>query len=159
MNEARKKEEMLKVGFKLDRDADDYPPADWEWLWASRVSDSTFKIDNIPFFAKLISCGDIVAAEQTNMGIIFRELVQPSGHSTVRVIVHRCDRSDDQLHAAVEDVRQVLRVMGCSVELSHIPGLIAVDVPPEVNYESVAAFLSQKERDGLLGYEEACLAA
>lgn len=151
--------EMVKVGFRLDRDEDNYPPADWEWLWASRVSDSRFRVDNIPFFAKSISCGDIVAAERTNAGLIFRELVQPSGHSTVRVIVHRGDRSDDQLRAVVEDVRQALRTMGCSAELSHIPSLIAVDVPPEVNYQSVAAFLSKKEGDGLLGYEEACLAA
>jgi hypothetical protein len=157
--DANESKEMVKVGFKLARDEDDYPPADWEWMWARRVSDSTFKIDNIPFFAKSISCGDIVAAEQTNKGLVFRELVQPSGHSTVRVIVHRGDRNDEQLRAVVEDVKQALRAMGCSAELSHIPSLIAVDVPPEVNYQSVAAFLSQKEHDGLLGYEEACLAA
>lgn len=151
--------EMVKVGFKLTRDEDDYPPADWEWMWASRVGNSTFKIDNIPFFAKSISCGDIVAAEQTNTGLIFRELVQPSGHSTVRIIVHRGNRSDEQLRTVVDDVAQALRALGCTTELSHIPSLIAVDVPPEVNYQSVAAFLSGKEHEGLLRYEEACLAA
>ncbi len=156
---AKKKKEMVKVGFKLERDADDYPPADWEWMWASRVSDSTFQIDNIPFFAKLIACGDIVAAEQIATGLIFRELVQPSGHSTVRVIIHRGDRNDDQLRALVEGIRQSLRAMGCTAELSHIPSLIAIDIPPEVNYRSVAMFLSEKEHAGLLGYEEACLAA
>jgi hypothetical protein len=51
---------MVKIGFKLERDKDDYPPADYEWMWANRVSSSTFKIDNIPFFAKGIACGDIV---------------------------------------------------------------------------------------------------
>ena len=71
---ADKTREMVKVGFKLERDKDDYPPANWEWIWASRISDSTFKIDNSPFFAKLIASGDIVAAEQTATGLIFREL-------------------------------------------------------------------------------------
>lgn len=33
----------------------------------------------------------------------------------------------------------------CSTELSHIPNLIAVDIPSEVNYHSVAAFLSPKK--------------
>lgn len=152
---------MVKVGFKLERDQDqdNYPPADWEWLWASRVSDSTFKIDNIPFFAKLISYGDVVEAEQTSTGLIFNTLVQPSGHSTVRVIVHRSGRSDEELQAVVEEVKLAMRAMGCSVEKSHILGLIAVDIPPKVNYEAIAAFLSQKESDGLLGYEEASLAA
>jgi len=154
-----KTSEMVKVGFKLERDEDDYPPADWEWMWASRITNSTFKIDNIPFFAKLIACGDIVAAEQTAAGLIFRELVQPSGHSTVRVIIYREKRSDEQLRALVEEIRQSLRAMGCSTELSHIPSLITVDIPPEVNYQSVAVFLSEKERQGLLGYEEACLAS
>jgi hypothetical protein len=157
--DANDPKEMLKVGFRLHRDEDDYPPADWEWMWASRVGDSTFKIDNIPFFAKGVSSGDIVAAEQTDTGLIFRELVQPSGHSTVRVLIHRGDRNDEQLRAVVGDVRQSLRNMGCAAELSHIPSLIAVDIPPQVNYQSVAAFLSQKERAGLLEYEEACLAA
>ncbi len=152
-------EKMVKVGFKLDRDADDYPPADWEWMWASRVGDSTFKIDNIPFFAKLISSGDIVAATQTNTGLIFQKLVQPSGHSTVRVVILREGRNDEQVGAAVKDIRQSLRAMGCSTELSHLPNLIAVDIPPEVNYRVVSEFLSQKEQDGLLEYEEACLAS
>lgn len=150
---------MAKIGFKLERDQDNYPPADWEWLWASRVSAYTFKIDNIPFFAKLISYGDVVEVEQTNTGLVFNALIQPSGHSTVRVIVHRRGRNDEQLQAAVEEVKVAMRDMGCNVEKSHILGLIAVDVPPEVNYHSIAEFLSQKEREGLLGYEEACLAA
>lgn len=152
-------EKMVKVGFKLERDQDNYPPADWEWLWAIQVGNSTFKIDNIPFFAKLISYGDVVEVKQTNAGLIFNTLVQPSGHSTVRVIVHRRGRSDQQLHAGVEEVKLAMRAMGCNVEKSNILGLIAVDIPPEVNYQSVAEFLSQKEGEGLLGYEEACLAA
>jgi hypothetical protein len=151
--------EMVKVGFELDRDQDGYPPADWEWMWARRVGESTYKIDNVPFFAKLVSSGDIVFAEATATGIIFRNLVHPSGHSTVRVIVHRESRNDDELRAVVGGVRQALQAIGCSTELSHIPNLIAVDIPPDVNYQSVAAFLSQKEHDGLLEYEEACLAS
>jgi hypothetical protein len=150
---------MIKVGFKLKRDKENYPPADWEWLWASQISNSTFKLDNIPFFAKLISCGDIIAATQTNNGFIFRELIQPSGHSTVRVVVFRENQSDEQLAVAVESIRQSLRDLGCSTELSHIPNLIAVDIPPEVDYQLVSAFLSQKEHEGLLEYEEACLAS
>jgi Domain of unknown function (DUF4265) len=156
--DANEQEEMVKVGFRLDRDQNDYPPANWEWLWASRISDATFKIDNIPFFAKLVSCGDIVTATQTDAGFVFKKLIQPSGHSTVRVVIFREGRNDQQLVAEVEAIRQFLRTMGCSTELSHIPNLIAVDIPPEVDYRSISAFLSRKEHDGVLEYEEACLA-
>jgi Domain of unknown function (DUF4265) len=152
------KQEMVKVGFKLDRDQDDYPPADWEWMWASRVGESTFKIDNSPFFAKGISAGDIVAAEQTNGGLVFRDLIQPSGHSTVRVVVFRGDRNEEQVRALIAELRESLKALGCSTELSHIPNLFSVDIPPEVHYSSVSAFLSQKEAVGILEYEEACVA-
>ncbi len=156
--DANDKQEMVKVGFKLDRDQDDYPPADWEWMWASRVSDSTFKIDNSPFFAKGVSAGDIVAAEQTSGGLVFRDLVQPSGHSTVRVVAIRGDRNEGQVQALVAELRESLKALGCSTELSHLPNLFSVDIPPEVDYRSVSAFLSQKESEGILEYEEACLA-
>jgi hypothetical protein len=149
---------MVKIGFKLERDQDDYPPADWEWMWASRVSDSTFKIDNAPFFAKGVSAGDVVAAEQTDCGLVFRDLVQPSGHSTVRVVVFRGDRNDGDVQTLVGELREYLRALGCSTELSHIPNLFSVDIPPEVDYSSVSAFLSLKETSGILEYEEACLA-
>ncbi len=127
-------------------------------MWASRVSDSTFKIDNSPFFAKGVSAGDIVAAEQTSGGLVFRELVQPSGHSTVRVVVFRGGRNEGQLQALVAELRESLKALGCSTELSHIPNLFSVDISPEVNYSSVSAFLTRKEADGVLEYEEACLA-
>jgi hypothetical protein len=149
---------MAKVGFKLTRDKDGYPPADWEWLWASRVGSSTFKIDNIPFFAKSIAYGDIVAAEQTDQGLVFTDLVEASGHSTVRVVIYREGGSDEQLRPAVEGIMQSLKALGCDTELSHIPNLIAVDVPPSVNYGAVSGFLSKQEQGGHLSYEEACLA-
>ncbi|MGC2745539.1 MAG: DUF4265 domain-containing protein [Candidatus Angelobacter sp.] len=150
--------EMIKIGFKLERDEDDYPPADWEWMWAKRVGGSTVRLDNIPFFAKGISSGDVVMAEQTDKGLIFKKLHQPSGHSTVRVVVYRENRDDGELAKVVSDIRRSLEGLGSKTELSHLPNLIAVDVPPNVEYESVSTFLSEKERDGILEYEEAALA-
>jgi Domain of unknown function (DUF4265) len=156
--DTNEKQEMVKVGFKLDKDEDGYPHADWEWMWASPVSDSTFKIDNTPFFAKGISAGDIVAAEQTSGGLVFRALVQPSGHCTVRVVVFRGDRNEEQVRTLVAELRESLKALGCSTELSHIPNLFSVDIPPNVDYKKISAFLSQKEADRILEYEEACLA-
>ena len=155
---AHDEKEIAKVGFKLTRDEDGYPPADWEWLWASRVGSSTFKIDNIPFFAKSIACGDIVAAAQTDQGLVFTDLVEASGHSTVRVVFYREGRDDEQLRVAVEGITQSLKALGCDTERSHIPNLIAVDVPPAVDYRAVSGLLSDKEHEGLLSYEEACVA-
>jgi hypothetical protein len=150
--------EMAKIGFKLEKDQDGYPSADWEWLWAMRISDSTFRIDSVPFFAKSISIGDVVAAETSNGALSYSGLVEPSGHSTVRVVVFRnaAKESGQELATVVADLRASLKSLGCSNELSHLANLFSVDIPPEVNYGLVSTFLSQKEADGVLEYEEAC---
>jgi hypothetical protein len=67
---------MVKIGFKLQRDQDDYPPADWEWLWAKRVNVNTYKLDNVPFFAKGVGLGDIIAAKTTQEGLVFASLIE-----------------------------------------------------------------------------------
>jgi hypothetical protein len=38
---------------------DGYPPEEWEGLWAAPFGAEHFKIDNIPFYAKNLSCDDI----------------------------------------------------------------------------------------------------
>jgi hypothetical protein len=149
---------MVKIGFKLQRDQDDYPPADWEWLWAKRVNVNTYKLDNVPFFAKGVGLGDIIAAKTTQEGLVFASLIEPSGHSTLRVVVLRGNLTEQEVQRLVEDFRETLRGMGCSTELSHIPNLFSVDVPPGVSYHLVTMFLSLKEEEGLVEYEEACVA-
>lgn len=52
-------DEMVKVVFKLEKDEDDYPPADYESVWALPVGEGLFQIDNIPFFATEIALGDV----------------------------------------------------------------------------------------------------
>jgi hypothetical protein len=75
--------------------------------------------------------------------------VRPSGHSTLRIITFDPD--------AVAEVRADLRKLGCATELSHIPTLIAVDIPPEVRYESVIQYLDNKQSMGTLDDEEAAV--
>jgi len=54
--------DRVKIAVHLERDAEDYPPADWEHLCAIYRSQTEFEIDNIPFFAKGISAADVVSA-------------------------------------------------------------------------------------------------
>ncbi|MGH7717996.1 MAG: DUF4265 domain-containing protein [Gemmatimonadaceae bacterium] len=140
-----------KIGFRLVRDEDGYPPADWEHLWARAVGDDQYVIDNTPFFVRGISFGDVVAAERESGQLVFRQLVQPSPHSTLRVILFRKD--------LVVRLRQRMRELGCATELSHVPGLIAVDVPPGVSLESVRQVLDVGEKAGDWEYEEAAVRA
>ena len=44
---------------------DGYPPVSMESVWAEVTEESYFKINNIPFYSKEVSFGDIVSVIQT----------------------------------------------------------------------------------------------
>ena len=140
--------ERVKIAFRLVRDEDDYPPADWEYLWAIPRAEY-FELDNIPFFAKGVAAGDLVAAQHNNDQLVFDRVIQPGGHSTIRVIMFDLDQK-----AAV---RNELAQLGCETEGSHLPKLFAVDVPPEVVYTEIVNLLASKARKDILDYEEAAI--
>ncbi len=142
---------LVKVVVKLEKDEDDYPPVDYEGLWALPVGEGLFQIDNVPFFARGIAHGDIVSATFEQQELRFQEVVRPSGHSTLRLIIY--DEKD------IPSVRALLEELGCSIERSHIPGLISVDVPPTVSLAVLRKILDEGEAQERWGYEEACLAS
>jgi hypothetical protein len=139
----------VKVVVALEKDEDDYPPADYENLWAVPVGQGLFRIDNIPFFAQSIALGDIVAASPEEGFLHFKEVVQPSGHSTVRLIIY--DKAE------VPKVIEHFKQLGCESEGSHIPGLIAFDVPPSVSWTVIQRELEAGHMQERWDYEEACL--
>jgi hypothetical protein len=143
-------EHHVKILFELEQDEDGYPPASAETLWAIKVGDGLFKIDNIPFFALGIAVNDIVSAVPEENAFRFKDVAQPSGHSTLRVVVY--DAAD------VPAVRALFKQLGCSTELSHLPRLLAVDVPPSVSLEELKQVLESGRHQDRWGYEEACLA-
>ena len=123
-----------------------------ESVWAVPV-DGAYRIDNIPFYAQGIALGDLVAVSQDEDGMLrFRSLVLPSGHSTVRLWFPKDSDSNK-----VMEVRNQLRGMGCPSEVSDIPRLVAVDIPPSVSYKVVRQFLDEHEKLGAFEFEEACL--
>src|SRR5579871_3407697 len=115
----------VKVLFRLEKDGDGYPPAEVEALWAN-PRDGGYEIDNIPFYAKGIALGDVVAVEKTDDDELeFKNVLHRGGHSTYRVWL-RDRRPDDP-----QFTRDQLRNLGLLVE-SDLTFLLAVDVPPNV---------------------------
>lgn len=143
-------EQHVKILFELERDEEGYPPASAETLWAIKAGDGLFKIDNIPFFVLGIAVDDIVSAVPEEGAFRFKEVVHPSGHSTVRVVVY--EPSD------VSAARELFKQLGCSTEQSHLPRLFAIDVPPSVSLDTLREVLDAGKRQDRWGYEEACLA-
>jgi hypothetical protein len=124
---------------------DGYPPEEWESLWAIPMGDSLFKIDNIPFFAKGLSCDDVVSAAFEGDTYIFSEVVTPSDNSTVRVLVFDSER--------VAEIRAALSEIGCESEGSGIPGLFSMNIPKNCQAQAYE-FLRTAASDETLDYEE-----
>ena len=142
-------ENYVKILFRLERDADGYPPNDWESVWAKVAGSGRYEIDNVPFYVRGVSWKDIVEAEERDEEYFFKRVVRPSGHSVLRIIVFKKDE--------VPALRERLIELGCSSEASHIEGFLAVDVPPNVPLGRVRQYLDTGEQREWWEYEEASL--
>lgn len=142
---------MNKIKFSLEPDADGYPPVDVESCWVDDLGDNKYKIANIPFFAKGVALGDVVFGKDIDGELWYDSPGEYSGHSTLRVVFF------EEAKELVPEVREKLKLLGCSSELSHLPNLIAVDVPESRQFDSVVGFLATYEQEGLIEVEEACI--
>ena len=142
-------ENYKKVVFELEQDEDGYPPDKWESLWAFEVEPDAYSIDNIPIFVKGISSGDVVAAEQEGAELRFKRLIRPSANSVFRLYLS--DVSD------AKAARESFRKLGCESEQSHIPKLVAIEIPGTAPIEPVAALLDEGAESGRWEYEQGVL--
>lgn len=141
---------QVKITFALEQDEDGYPPYAVENLWAIQRADG-FEVDNIPWYAKGIACGDLVAAKPDGDGrLAFERVLRRGGNSTLRVWLSA---------AAVEkcqQLRQAIEAAGATSELSGTR-FLSVDVPPGA-VSAVWAYLEDGENRGYWEFEVGYLA-
>jgi len=140
---------QAKVHFRLEKDADGYPPAEVESVWADDLGNGKYRIENTPFYFYNISWQDVVSAEERDGELWYMSTVLPSDHSTVRIFFF--DKCSEEQRA---EALRFLNENGCTYEgyAKDYP-LFAVDVPAEVDYAKVLAHLREHE-DELWGVEE-----
>ncbi|WP_205829056.1 DUF4265 domain-containing protein [Microbacterium sp. B19(2022)] len=114
-----------------------------EQLWARKVSESTFEICCIPFFAYDISLGDVV---EVDASFEVKRVVERSGRYVFRVHVK------DSISSVAADVVRSIEAQGGLVEWSS-PRLFAVDADNSIKAQEIANLLQQMEEQGLLVYE------
>ncbi|MBK7706128.1 MAG: DUF4265 domain-containing protein [Acidobacteria bacterium] len=136
-----------KIRFRLEQDEDGYPPNEWETLWATVVGENAYSIDNIPFFVRDVSYGDVVSASEDGGVLLFDSLLRRSKNSVIRVIAFS--------ESVIPGLRRQLERLGCDTEGSHIPNLISVNVPDRANLETILEFLDNGEKEQLWEYESA----
>jgi len=120
-----------------------------ESVWAKKMNEY-YKLDNILFYAKEYSLGDIFDVENRDGELFVKSLIEESGNSTVRILFH--------IEEYVPIARNQLNEMGCECEISDKKILIAVNIPKKVSYTKVKEYLEDGEEKGIWGYQEACIA-
>lgn len=110
-------------------------------MWADATATSGhYELDNIPFFARQATLGDVVRATEPGERLMFDAVVSRSGSSLIRVVAY------DDAHIA--EIRAALVTLGCSTEAYSSRSIIAVDVPPQASLRDVQRYLADlEERD------------
>jgi hypothetical protein len=138
-------ENGARVFFRLEQDEDGYPPVSWERLWAERGPDGLYCLDNVPFYAKGVSSGDVVAVDMVGDELVFRELVRASGNSVVRVYVLQLED--------VQAARDEFRALGCHSELSDVRRLFAFEVPAQTEFAPIGRLIDEGVHQNRWEYE------
>ena len=138
-----------KIVFQLKRDEDGFPPSDYERLWATPLSNGNYVIDNIPFFVMGISSEDEVSVRQDGNELFFKELVEPSGISTFRLVP-----SDQSM---IAKVREDVKALGGRSEYNQHVGLIAVEIPAEQSIDKFLNYIVDEQKQGRLDFQEGAL--
>lgn len=142
--------DQVKIFFELVQDEDGYPPATAESVWATTTGHpDEFELDNVPFFARDATLGDVVTARKVDGVLWFDTIVRPSKNSLIRLIFLDA--------TALDEVNKVLCDMGCATEGASQYRLLAVSIPPSTRLEWVQGYLAKQEASGVIGYEEPIL--
>lgn len=130
---------LKKIVIALPKDA----PTQEETLWAERLGEQLYRLDNTPWYAKGCALDDIIKCEERPGQLpVFVKVVRPSGNRTVRVFVpDTVERS-----ATKAELFAFLEQADCFFEeYGSAKGLIAVTIPAAVDSESVLARLNDLE--------------
>lgn len=133
-----------KIYFQLEIDEDGYPPFDVESLWVSTIDKGVGIIDNIPFFVKGIALGDRVAFDDD---FNFVAVEVPANNTTIRVY---CPSWEKEV-----DIKNILKEENCSWELSHLPSLIAINVPNNHLEKVQSCLFERSDIEPLFEFENA----
>ncbi len=139
-------ENMVKITIPLP--TDNLAGAATESVWAEPQGNGTYKIKNVPFYAKGVSCEDIVEAEPEEGALVFKKVVRHSGHSTYRIYANGGRTAPD-----VVSLVGKLQQMHCDIEPA-TDTLVGVDVLPEADIYKVYETLADAERNGKIDFQE-----
>ena len=131
---------------------DGWPPVGSERLWAFRLGGDLYRIDNVPWFVRELSVGDVVRTQvpDADSQPVFSEVVERSDHVTIRLICFRRGPLGGDLARALEPFT-ALGVYGEGISQY---GMLALDIEPTAALPAVVSVLRRGVEDGSWEYEE-----
>lgn len=145
--------ERIRVVFRLEQDADGWPPAGSERLWAVPLPGNVAKIDNVPVFVPNLAWGDLVQTEPREGEIWAVERLKWSGRCTIRVI----PTGEGPFAGSRQAVLDAFEPLGVGGEGIEQFGIVALDVPEDADLVPVVGLLRRGRDDGWWEYEEGCV--
>nr|WP_324260160.1 DUF4265 domain-containing protein [Cellvibrio fontiphilus] len=132
---------MEKVKFALDIE-DDWPPVSSESVWCERVGEN-YKVLNAPFFIHRLAYGDVFSAvpDSVNQHVFEFEVIEQSGHSLVWLM----NAAQIEISEKLESISE----LGCNYEGFPLFNLVAIDVPPNVNFHALDVIIESLETNGI----------
>lgn len=137
--------QRVKIVFEIEQDADGYPPVRVESVWAIDRGGGRFEIDNIPWFVKVATVGDVVGVERRDSELVFAEMLEQSSNSLIRILCAR--------HVDPQAVRADLSALGCESEYDGDHNLVALSMPASAPADDVWQYLDSREASGDLEFE------
>lgn len=135
---------------------DGWPPVAFEELEAKPLGDHRYQLLSPPAFAEQLAIGDVVSVEHPEPPeaeqVWVDSVIESSGHSTVRVVFIQAAGQE-----AESGLRRDLEGLGARVHDTGFQGLIAVDIPGEVDYRAVRELLGEGESRELWDFDEGAI--
>lgn len=118
-------------------------------MWAEELGSDLFRIRNVPFFAYGLNFHDVVraTADSPDLKPEIREVVESSGHKTLRILFPKSVGRDEQVKLL--DSLKEHEAYYERATATHV----AIDVEPEGSYNDVYDQLQEWEEAGLLSFE------
>lgn len=139
-------EALVKIVFELPEGS----PYGAESLWAEKVAEGRYRLDNSPFYVYGYSLKDVVAAIEEEGALVVKGSCLRGGHSTYRVFLAEGLTVESPEY---ETYWRRLKRLGCTYEGAN-KRLLALDVPPLADIFAVYRILEEGETAGIWEFEE-----
>lgn len=108
-----------------------------------------YKVKSVPAFSNNLAFNDIIAVENDNGVLFFHDLIKPSGHSVVHIVVLN-PKSSANIFAKLSS-------FGVGINYLHNNLYLVLDIPVKVEYIELKKFLENEADLGGLDFREACI--